>query len=149
MTLLVGPSGCGKTTLISIIAGLLEPADGEVSVLGTRLTTLSGRQAVLFRGRKISFVFRQYNLLPALMAAENAANHTYPLESVRVEPFVVPKRSLTGEGTERTDTRVLKIIYALDRANEHVFVGQQLDVFIEAIPDDRGTLRAMTQEEMR
>jgi putative ABC transport system ATP-binding protein len=73
MTLLVGPSGCGKTTLISIIAGLLEPTAGEVSVLGTSLTRLSGGRKVRFRGANIGFVFQQYNLLPALSAAENAA----------------------------------------------------------------------------
>jgi putative ABC transport system ATP-binding protein len=73
MTLLVGPSGCGKTTLISIIAGLLDPTDGEVVVLGEELRHLSGRQLVNFRGKNIGFVFQQYNLLPALNAAENAA----------------------------------------------------------------------------
>src|SRR5262249_24479386 len=73
ITLLVGPSGCGKTTLISIIAGLLDPTAGEVSVLGQDLHKLSGRQLVGFRGENIRFVFQQYNLLPALTAAENAA----------------------------------------------------------------------------
>src|SRR5258708_8501312 len=73
MTLLVGPSGCGKTTLISIVAGLLEPSAGQVSVLGTDLGKLSGRQKVRFRAANIGFVFQQYALLPALTAAENAA----------------------------------------------------------------------------
>jgi putative ABC transport system ATP-binding protein len=73
MTLLVGPSGCGKTTLISIIAGLLNPTGGEVHVHGKNLSTLSSRQQALFRSRHIGFVFQQYNLLPALTAAENAA----------------------------------------------------------------------------
>ncbi|MFN4259437.1 MAG: ABC transporter ATP-binding protein [Gemmataceae bacterium] len=73
MSLLVGPSGCGKTTLISIIAGLLDPTEGEVTVLGTNLTQLSGRNKVRFRGDNIGFVFQQYNLLPALTALENAA----------------------------------------------------------------------------
>jgi putative ABC transport system ATP-binding protein len=73
LTLLVGPSGCGKTTLISVIAGLLDPSAGEVSILGTNLTHLSGGQKVKFRSRNIGFVFQQYNLLPALTAAENAA----------------------------------------------------------------------------
>ncbi len=73
MTLLVGPSGCGKTTLISVVAGLLDPTRGEVSVLGTELTRLSGRRKVQFRGEHIGFVFQQYNLLPSLTAAENAA----------------------------------------------------------------------------
>ena len=73
LTLLVGPSGCGKTTLISIIAGLLRPTAGSVSVLGADLGSLSGRQQAQFRGRHLGFVFQQYNLLPALTAAENAA----------------------------------------------------------------------------
>jgi putative ABC transport system ATP-binding protein len=72
-TLLVGPSGCGKTTLISIIAGLLNPTDGEVNVLGRDLATLRGAALVNFRKQNIGFVFQQYNLLPALTAAENAA----------------------------------------------------------------------------
>jgi putative ABC transport system ATP-binding protein len=72
-TLLVGPSGCGKTTLISIIAGLLDPTEGEVSVLGLELARLRGAELVNFRKRNIGFVFQQYNLLPALTAAENAA----------------------------------------------------------------------------
>ncbi len=73
MTLLVGQSGCGKTTLISIIAGLLDPTAGELAVLGEDLRKLRGGRLVNFRGQHIGFVFQQYNLLPALTAAENAA----------------------------------------------------------------------------
>src|SRR5262245_40266548 len=73
MTLLVGPSGCGKTTLLSVIAGLLNSTKGEVTVLGERAQRLTGRQQILFRRRNLGFVFQQYNLLPALTAAENGA----------------------------------------------------------------------------
>jgi putative ABC transport system ATP-binding protein len=73
MTLLVGQSGCGKTTLISIMAGLLDATDGDVTVLGRDLKRMRGRQLVQFRGQYIGFVFQQYNLLPSLTAAENAA----------------------------------------------------------------------------
>jgi putative ABC transport system ATP-binding protein len=73
LSLVVGPSGCGKTTLISIVAGLLEPTAGSVTVLGTPLSQLGGRKLVEFRKQNIGFVFQQYNLLPALTAAENAA----------------------------------------------------------------------------
>lgn len=73
LTLLVGPSGCGKTTLISIIAGLLEPTEGDVCVFGQSLAKMSVREKVQFRGRTVGFVFQQYNLLPSLTAAENAA----------------------------------------------------------------------------
>jgi len=73
MTMLVGPSGCGKTTLLSVIAGLLDPSDGEILVLGENMKHLSGTGSVLFRRKNLGFVFQQYNLLPALTAAENAA----------------------------------------------------------------------------
>jgi putative ABC transport system ATP-binding protein len=73
LTLVVGPSGCGKTTLLSILAGLLEPTAGSVRVLGTDLAALSDRQKVAFRSASIGFVFQQYNLLPALTATENVA----------------------------------------------------------------------------
>jgi putative ABC transport system ATP-binding protein len=73
MTFLVGPSGCGKTTLLSVVAGLLDASSGEISVLGQNMNELSGSDSVLFRRRNLGFVFQQYNLLPALTAAENAA----------------------------------------------------------------------------
>jgi HlyD family secretion protein len=55
-----------------------------------------------------------------------------PLKFVRLEPYVVPKRSLTGESTERVDTRVLQAIYSFDRGDLPIYVGQQMDVFIDA-----------------
>jgi putative ABC transport system ATP-binding protein len=73
LSFLVGPSGCGKTTLLSVIAGILDPTGGELSVLGTRLDDLSGKDRILFRRKNLGFVFQQYNLLPALTAAENVA----------------------------------------------------------------------------
>ncbi len=73
LTLLVGPSGCGKTTLISILAGTLDPTGGQVSVLGEALGRLSRRQKAEFRARNVGFVFQQLNLLPSLTAAENVA----------------------------------------------------------------------------
>jgi putative ABC transport system ATP-binding protein len=76
LTLLVGPSGCGKTTLLSVVAGILEATSGRVDVLGTDVTRLSPSRKVRFRRQNIGFVFQQFNLLPALSAAENV---TIPL----------------------------------------------------------------------
>jgi len=60
---------------------------------------------------------------------------TFPLEFIRIEPYVIPKVSLTGSSTERVDTRVLQVIYSVVRpADPPLYVGQQVDVFIEA-PD--------------
>ena len=49
-----------------------------------------------------------------------------------VEPYVIPKKSLTGDSTEQVDTRVLQALYSFDRNQLPVYVGQQMDVFIEA-----------------
>src|SRR5262249_22487285 len=54
-----------------------------------------------------------------------------PPRFVRFEPYVVPKKSLTGDSTERVDTRVLQVIYQVDGDKVPLYVGQQLDVFIE------------------
>lgn len=73
LSMLVGPSGCGKTTLISIIAGILQATSGEVKLFDQPLRDLHGADLVRFRLKNIGFIFQQYNLLPSLTAAENAA----------------------------------------------------------------------------
>lgn len=55
-----------------------------------------------------------------------------PLKFVRIEPYILPKRSLTGESSERVDTRVLQIIFHFSRPATPVYVGQQMDVFLDA-----------------
>ncbi|MFZ4763422.1 MAG: efflux RND transporter periplasmic adaptor subunit [Roseimicrobium sp.] len=57
-----------------------------------------------------------------------------PLEFVRIEPYVIPKVSLTGASTERVDTRVLQVIYSLTKPKNSgpIYVGQQADVYIDA-----------------
>jgi RND family efflux transporter MFP subunit len=57
---------------------------------------------------------------------------TTPLKFVRFEPYVVPKKSLTGDSTERVDTRVLQVIFSFDRGSLPIFVGQQMDIFVDA-----------------
>lgn len=56
-----------------------------------------------------------------------------PVQYERTEPNVVPKTSLNGDSTQRTDTRVLQIIYSFDHASLPVYVGQQMDLFIETV----------------
>lgn len=67
----------------------------------------------------------------AYAALRGNARMRFPLAYVRTEPYVVPKRNLTGDTAERTDTRVLQVIYALP-AEADVRAGQQVDVFIRA-----------------
>jgi putative ABC transport system ATP-binding protein len=73
LTMIIGPSGCGKTTLLSVIAGILNADEGTVEIFGNDVTRMSDRVLTRFRAEQIGFVFQQYNLLPALTAAENAS----------------------------------------------------------------------------
>jgi HlyD family secretion protein len=71
---------------------------------------------------------------PARASVRGDPRKVYPLTFVRVEPYVIPKKSLTNDSTERVDTRVLQVIYAFAPGERSVYVGQQLDVFIDAAP---------------
>jgi multidrug efflux pump subunit AcrA (membrane-fusion protein) len=70
------------------------------------------------------------------------------LTFVRFEPFVLPKKSLTGDSTERVDTRVLQVIYRIEREDLRLFVGQQMDVFIDVSGADAGG-QVMTEARRR
>ncbi|MFO0901511.1 MAG: efflux RND transporter periplasmic adaptor subunit [Pirellulales bacterium] len=66
------------------------------------------------------------------------------LRFVRVEPYVIPKKWLTGDNTERVDTRILQVIYAVEKTDQTLYVGQMLDVYIaldEASPAESAAPR--------
>jgi multidrug efflux pump subunit AcrA (membrane-fusion protein) len=68
----------------------------------------------------------------AVAYLKGTTDNPIPLQYVRIEPFILPKRSLTGDNSERVDTRVLQIILTFDRPESFaIYVGQQVDVFIE------------------
>ena len=73
----MGPSGSGKSTLLTIAGSLEDPTSGDVIVCGQDLARLSRNGKARLRRRSIGFVFQDFNLLPGLTAAENAA---LPLE---------------------------------------------------------------------
>ena len=76
---------------------------------------------------------RVTNEMTAIAYIKGRRDITIPLTFVRIEPYILPKRSLTGESSERVDTRVLQIIYRFDRPEgASVYVGQQMDVFLDA-----------------
>lgn len=75
--------------------------------------------------------------VPAVASLRGAPDKKYPLAFVRVDPYVIPKKSLTGDNTERVDTRVMQVIYALKLEGKPIYVGQQLDVFIDVGSTDK------------
>ena len=68
---------------------------------------------------------------PAVAFIKGMKTDPIPLRFVRIEPYVTTKKSLTGDSTERVDTRVLQVIYQFDQSRIPVYVGQQMDVFID------------------
>ena len=83
LTAVMGPSGSGKSTLMHILAGLDKPTEGDVSIAGTRITTLSDTDLTKLRRKHIGFVFQFFNLLPMLTAEENL---TLPLAIAGEKP---------------------------------------------------------------
>ncbi|MBA7516814.1 putative ABC transporter ATP-binding protein YknY [subsurface metagenome] len=79
----VGPSGSGKTTLLNLIGCLDKPSSGEVFVNGTAVNSFSNKEAALFRGQHLGFIFQNFNLLPVLTTYENVE---YPLIMVQNIP---------------------------------------------------------------
>ena len=68
---------------------------------------------------------------PAVAYVKGETKNAIPLRFTRIEPYVIPKKSLTGASTERVDTRVLQVIYQLDPPKRPLYVGQQVDGYIE------------------
>jgi putative ABC transport system ATP-binding protein len=68
---LIGPSGSGKTTLLNIIGSLDSPSEGEVTVLGRSVSSLSHKQSAKLRNHHIGFIFQTFNLLPVYTVYEN------------------------------------------------------------------------------
>jgi len=78
---------------------------------------------------------------PAVAYIKGMRSDPFPLRFVRIEPYITVKKSLTGDSSERVDTRVLQVIYQFDKTKVPVYVGQQMDVFIDGAPSTPKALR--------
>jgi putative ABC transport system ATP-binding protein len=73
LALLLGPSGCGKTTLLSVLAGILTPAEGVATLGRQPITGLTGASLTSHRRSTVGVVFQAFNLVPSMTATENVA----------------------------------------------------------------------------
>ena len=69
--MLLGASGCGKSTLLNMIAGILSPDEGEITVNGTKLTDMSQKEKDKFRIQKIGYIFQDFKLIPEMTVMDN------------------------------------------------------------------------------
>jgi hypothetical protein len=68
----------------------------------------------------------------AVAYRKGATTDPIPLEFLRIEPYIVPRKSMTGASSERVDTRVLQVVFRFANcAGRKTYVGQQVDLFIE------------------
>lgn len=104
---IVGPSGSGKTTLLNLLAGILLPRQGEISVADTQITSLSDRGRRNFRASNIGLVFQQFELLEYLTVIEN----------IRL-PFRINSSASSASDTEPA-TQLLDSVGLSDFANRY------------------------------
>ena len=99
----VGPSGSGKTTVLNLIGSLDTPTEGTLKVSGTDIAGLNRKEAAIFRGQTIGFIFQNFNLIPVLTVYENVE---YPLLMVQDTP------------ADERKTRVMSLLEAVGMADQ-------------------------------
>ncbi len=130
---------------------VLSPIDGEVLQLNVRPGQLAtadgyaGEPLILFGDTKYYHLrvdideedaWRIVKGSPAQAYVRGNATITFPLEYVYTEPYIVPKKVLTGANSERVDTRVLQVVYRFEKDTYPIYAGEILDVYIEALPNE-------------
>jgi putative ABC transport system ATP-binding protein len=116
----MGPSGSGKSTLLTLAGGLDQPTGGTVSVEGTDLATLGRSGLSRMRRTSLGYVFQDFNLIPALTAAENVS---LPLELDGTSPGA-------ARAAARTALEEVGILALADRFPDQMSGGQQQRVAI-------------------
>lgn len=89
----VGPSGSGKTTLLNLIGCLDKPTSGSLKVVDVDISALTRKEAAVFRGKNLGFIFQDFNLIPVLSVYENVE---YPLLIVQNSPAEERKKRITS-----------------------------------------------------
>lgn len=118
--LVTGPSGSGKTTLLSLVAGLLRPNTGAITIGGVDIATLSGRARDRLRADCIGLIFQQLNLVPYLT----------PLQNVLLPLRFSPRRRQALAGEPEAEARRLLSALAIEAtlnngSSTALSVGQQ------------------------
>lgn len=130
------------------------PIDGEVLQVNIRVgqfansNPFSNTSLILFGDTRVYHVridideedsWRLIKGAPATAFLRGNSRIAIPLEFVYLEPYIIPKISLSGSDVERVDTRVLQVVYQLPKDKYPVYAGELLDIYLEAKPNEEGT----------
>lgn len=126
---LKGPSGSGKTTLLSLIAAVLTPQQGSITVDGVALSTLRGGQRDQFRVDRMGMVFQQFNLLPFLSVHDNV-QLPCRFSRRRREQACSAGLSTTEEANRLLDAMHLPVAEIKTKSVNQLSVGQQQRVAV-------------------
>lgn len=116
----IGTSGCGKSTLLHCMGLLDRPTSGTVYIDGKDTSKISGKEIALFRGKKLGFVFQNYNLIPRLTVLENVMLPGMIME--QDPPYVKKKANIL--------LKEVGIIHRADHKGVHLSGGEQQKVAI-------------------
>ena len=123
-----GPSGSGKSTLLGLIGGVLRPRDGQISICGTEITTLTAGRRDKIRADHLGIIFQQLNLLPYLNILQNV---TLPCRFSRARADRAGIQGMTAIGTAKQLVQDLGIEASLlSRKVGNLSIGQQQRVAV-------------------
>jgi RND family efflux transporter MFP subunit len=91
--------------------------------------------------------WRVYKDAPGMAYVRGNSDLKYSLKFKYIEPHIIPKQTLTGMDFERVDTRVLQVVYELENINNSIYVGQLLDVYLKARPNNANSTRRTENKE--
>lgn len=129
-----------KSTVYAPISGLIMKVRAKE---GERVSEQSHASGVILMGNhKPLYVrvqidendmWRFQSKTPTMAFLKSNKDKKYPLKFVRVEPYALPKSQLSGDLNERVDTRIVEVLYEIETDTSNLYIGQELDVFIQVI----------------
>ena len=132
----------GRILQVNIHIGEIAPIAPIIAIQSPSMVSSQGTLILMGRVEPLqiridideadSWRFRAGSEAMAFVRGNSSIN--FPLKYVRTEPYIIPKKSFTGQVMERVDSRVLQALYNFDKNDYPVYVGQVLDVYIKAEP---------------
>lgn len=143
----------GEILQVNIHVGEIAPVIPFISAQSTWLTAANGTLILMGTVAPLQVridideddAWRFEKGSDAMAFVRGNRNIKFPLKFLRIEPYIIPKTSFTGETVERVDTRVLQVLYQFDKGGLPLYTGQILDIYIESKPIEAAAIPSETQ----